>query len=89
MSQTDDKIDTLSQLLEGFIQRQEVFNTHIEKKIDKTQYFLEEYITNTAKMFIEEQTKQAAHIRMLDDEVANLKSNLYELSLQIRTLQKT
>lgn len=102
MSQTDQKIDQLSQVLTWFITEQQKFNTeqksfnqeqrdfneHIEKKIDKTQYYLEEFITNNAKIFFEEQTKQASRLRMLDDEVANLKSNIHEMSLQIRALEK-
>lgn len=102
MSQTEQKIDRLSQILEWFIERQESFNSkqesfnskqesfndRIESKLDKAQYFLEESIANNAKMFFEEQTKQASRIRMLDDEVMNLKSNIHQMWLDIRALQK-
>ncbi len=95
MSEIDKKIDHLSEVLSSFIEQQQSFNTRIEEKIDgidtkvdKVQYFLEESIANNAKMFFEEQTKQASRIRELDNEVTNLKSNLYEMSLQIQALQK-
>ena len=102
MSETDKKIDALTNLLTWFITKQEAFNSKQEafnsnqeefnegliQKIDKSQYFLEDCISRNAKLFFDEQSTQAARLKLLDDEVSNLRSNVYEMNLQIRSLQK-
>lgn len=71
-----------------FTQEQRQFNEHIEKKVDRVQYFLEETVATQAKMFFEEQVEMKADMREMESEITSLKNKLSDLSWRVNLLFK-
>jgi hypothetical protein len=101
MSTDNPQITELQQVLASFITEQRQFNTEqrqfnteqrqfnekIDKKIDKVQYYLEESLAQTTKVFFEEQIELKAEVRSLEWQVSSLNEIVTHLMSELKQLQ--
>jgi hypothetical protein len=101
MSWDSTDIADIKNLLTGFITEQQKFNSEqkqfnaeqrefnikIDKKIDKVQYYLEESLAQSTKMFFEEQIELKAEVESLENEVSNLNETVAHIMSELKLLQ--
>lgn len=94
MSQTDQKIDALSEMLAGFIDYQKDVNARVEKKltdldtkIDRIEYRLESQIAAQMEVLFEEMKEVSDVVQKQEDEVIQIRYDFSKLRKDVRELQ--